>query len=302
MKNRKIAGILMVMISAVLYGLNSVLVKLTTQLGAGVGSVMLIRGCWVVLMTGLMLFQKKETVLLPRLLLLEVTVFGIAGGVVTELALTSAYLLLPVGTVTIIHYLYPVLVNVGGFLLCKKPPQKSTTVVLFIAMLGIIAFFEPGSGISVKGVIIALVSSFSWTIHLLSLDYTQLRHLSPRQILFFHSCFSIVVGGTICVINRETPFQLPLQEIFLLGLSGIICYGLAGMFLTAGIQRVGAGIAAVFGILEPGSSIAFGLLLKEKITPRQGLASILILIAVLALLIRQLKETKTENMNQTDAM
>ena len=35
---------------------------------------------------------------------------------------------------------------------------------------------------------------------------------------------------------------------------------------------------------------------------RQGLASILILIAVLALLIRQLKDTKKENMNQTDAM
>ena len=120
MKNRKIAGILMVMISAVLYGLNSVLVKLTTQLGAGVGSVMLIRGCWVVLMTGLMLFQKKETVLLPRLLLLEVTVFGIAGGVVTELALTSAYLLLPVGTVTSSTIFIPFWLMWGDFCFAKS--------------------------------------------------------------------------------------------------------------------------------------------------------------------------------------
>ncbi len=290
-------GVLLCCLSALLYGLNAVLIKLASE-DLSVPLILCFRGGLAVLLLALPMRRRKISVLPASArqgLLLALHTF--CGFILTTVLLNMAYLCLPVGAVTTIHYLYPLLVYLGSALFWKVPFTWRVLPILLAVLVGATLLAEPtGLGGNGLGVLLAVASSVTWAFHMLCLEHTPLRMEPPLRLVFWQGSMSIVVGMAAQLL---TEGRIPIPDPASLGV--LLCSALcaligAGTLLSLGIRRIGSGPASVLSVFEPVGSILFGLIfLRELPTPRQWLGILVILSAVLALLIMRSRETARNN-------
>jgi len=290
MKNKqRTYGVMMMIASAVVYSLNTNLTKITTNWEIGLGTITLIRGLWAVPALAFLASRQHLTLRLPFRLMGKVLAFGVLGEVCTSLLLTIASVYLPAGSVTTIHYLYPLFVNLCGVFLFRERPRHSLWIALAVALMGVLLFLEPGGKLSPVGIVAAVGSGMSWTIQMLSLERTELRKLDAIQIMFYQCSLLIPVGILIMLIQREQLNAITWPVLGVTGIASLCCYAVGSRLLTGGVRRIGAGLAAVLGVLEPVSSITLSMLLfHDHINLRQACACAMILLSIAYLLVQDL--------------
>lgn len=191
------------------------------------------------------------------------------------------------GAVTLLFYLYPVWVMLATIAIDRRSPGWRLFVALFLALGGSAIVIVGGGEVEVAplGILLALATSFAYTIYLITADRT-IRRTDPVTAAAW-------LGAGAATSNVVFSFAFQVNDVpdasswpFLLGMAVFSAGAFAAML--GGLQLVGAVRNAIIGVMEPfGVAVLAVFFLDERITVPTAIGGLLILGgAVLATLVR----------------
>lgn len=284
-ENMKAKGIAATILSALLFGFTPVLASKTYDMGSTPETLTFYRNLLVVPILFLILLIRREDFRLSGRTLSCVVLFGVLGRGATTLMLYSAYPYAGIGISTTLHFLYPVFVALLCRIFFKERLGLVKSAVLVMAVCGILFFLEKGQSGALTGIILAVVSGFTYALYMVGLDKTRLKDISPYKNSFY---MAIAVAAGMLLYNiptRKIVFALP-PKAFAYTLVIAVCTSLlAVILLQVGIRYLSATTAAIFCLFEPIScSVSGWLFLGEEIRWQKIVGSLLILAAAAILM------------------
>jgi drug/metabolite transporter (DMT)-like permease len=279
--NNKHKGILSVLISAVIFGSMPLIAKVVYKENCNSMSLTLYR--FLLSLPLLFFLLKRENNEEFKMTIKEfykICLVGILGFSSTPLLLYTSYNYISTGTATTLHFIYPVLVILGGVLFFKDKPNliKITSVVLCV--LGILMFYQGNSGINIKGMLIAFSSGLTFSFYILFIEKSELRHMHTIKLTFYLSLVASIVLLIVCVMTGNLSLNMTFKGWMLSSLlSVIVTFGGICLFQN-GIKLIGSQNTSILSTLEPITSILIGILIfKEAFNFRIILGFVFISIA-----------------------
>lgn len=277
-------GLLMVVISGIVFGIMPSTVKYCYSQGATPSLVMISRSVLFQFVLLPIVLRKKNTWELfrqtwPKYVLLAATGTG------TPLLLFMAYKYLSTGMTTTIHFLYPAIVALICTLFFHEKLSKRKGVALLLCFLGIVMMVDTSAQmLSVTGVLIAIASSITWALYIVLLDKLDLKGASSEQIMFFTGISSIVLVTVFGMALGDFAVSVTPIGWVAIVVSNLCISVFGSLFFVIGVRYTDAQVSAIASTLEPIASILIGVaFLNEALTVRTGIGCVLILSAVILL-------------------
>lgn len=274
-------GILAVVASATILGVMPSMQKQLMVDGLPIFSLMFFTNLIITLVTLAVSLGRGRSLKLSRPQLIQVVLMGLTGMVATAMLINTAYLFMPVGTVTMLHFLYPTVVCVVMGTLFKEGFSKLQVAAIVVSIAGMFFLTGKNGSLPVLGIALAAISSLTYGSYLIANEKGPANDLPLEVKLFYVSLpgtllFAVLAPATGNLAVPSSPvswFQL------------IVCSGLAtvgGYFLMMfGIQRLGASTASFLSMLEPVVSVVFGTIwFADPVTVGVVVGSALILTSV----------------------
>ena len=295
MKKTSPRGLLLVIISGIVFGLMPGAVTFCEEQGAGKLLTLLSRNVPVFLVTLPIVLRRKDTFPLFRRYWRKYLLVS-ALEIATGLLLYSAYDLVPTGAVTTIHFLYPSIVALLCFLVFREKLSRVDLVCLALSVVGILLMFDAGGEkLSLPGLGITLLSSLTWAVYIVVLDKLSLGETTSEQLMLFTSVDGMALtllcaafgGGLDAGAVTPVGWGALAATSFVLAVFG-------SMFFLVGVRRTSAQVSSIASTLEPITSLLVGAaFLHEPLTLRTGTGAMLILLAVILLAIFENNSEKT---------
>ena len=274
-------GILAVVASAPILGVMPAMQKQLMVDGLPIFSLMFFTNLIITLVTLAVSLGKGRSLKVSRPQLLQVVLMGLTGMVATAMLINTAYLFMPVGTVTMLHFLYPTVVCVVMGTLFKEGFSKLQVAAIVVSIAGMFFLTGKNGSLPLLGIALAAISSLTYGSYLIANEKGPANDLPLEVKLFYVSLpgtllFAVLAPATGNLAVPSSPvswFQL------------IVCSGLAtvgGYFLMMfGIQKLGASTASFLSMLEPVVSVVFGTIwFADPVTVGVVVGSALILTSV----------------------
>ena len=138
MKNDRLTGLIAAVFSALFFGFSPALAKLAYQGGSNPLTMTFTRSLlalpFLILLAGLSKVSLKPR----REEMLPVLLVSLFGAFATTLLLYSSYAYMAVGMATVLHYLFPVLVMLGGLLFFGEKTNKMKKLALLLGLSGVL--------------------------------------------------------------------------------------------------------------------------------------------------------------------
>ena len=197
MEKTRFKGAVFATASALLYGLGAALIKLATKESMSVATLLVGRGgCGMLLLLLAGCIRRKPPAVKLRSLP-KIALYGVFGTVATQIFLNLAYLYLPVGTVTTIHFMYPALVAVMEAVLFRQKLPGTTIITLAVLTISMGLLLENVTAGAERGLLFAVLSVLTWTFQLLYMERSGILEEEDRQTLTFYICLLMAVVGLI---------------------------------------------------------------------------------------------------------
>lgn len=274
-------GILAVVASATILGVMPSMQKQLMVDGLPIFSLMFFTNLIITLVTLAVSLGRGRSLKVSRPQLIQVVLMGLTGMVATAMLINTAYLFMPVGTVTMLHFLYPTVVCVVMGTLFKEGFSKLQVAAIVVSIAGMFFLTGKNGSLPVLGIALAAISSLTYGSYLIANEKGPANDLPLEVKLFYVSLpgtllFAVLAPATGNLAVPSSPvswFQL------------IVCSGLAtvgGYFLMMfGIQKLGASTASFLSMLEPVVSVVFGTIwFADPVTVGVVVGSALILTSV----------------------
>lgn len=274
-------GIIAVVASATILGVMPSMQKQLMVDGLPIFSLMFFTNLIISLVTLAVSLGRGRSLKLSRPQLIQVVLMGLTGMVATAMLINTAYLFMPVGTVTMLHFLYPTVVCIVMGTLFKEGFSKLQVAAIVVSIAGMFFLTGKNGSLPVLGIALAAISSLTYGSYLIANEKGPANDLPLEVKLFYVSLpgtllFAVLAPATGNLAVPSSPvswFQL------------IVCSGLAtvgGYFLMMfGIQRLGASTASFLSMLEPVVSVVFGTIwFSDPVTVGVVVGSALILTSV----------------------
>lgn len=217
---------------------------------------------------------------------------GIPGPAMATLLLYSSYEYIGTGIATVLHFTYPAVVVLAGVVLFREKIGKGKLVALMCSVCGMLFFFEPGTKGGTTGILLALGSSIAYTIYMVGVEKTSLKHMHHFKLTFYVCCISMVESFTVgCFADCITFSLTPMAWFYTVLVALFVSLG-AVTLLQLGIQLIGASSTAILSTLEPITSVALGaLILKESLSVAKGIGCVCILCGVVGVTLMQTRRS-----------
>ena len=253
-------GIFYTVVSASAFGLTPLLCVYAYTAGANPETLVFLRNLFVIPVLFIILKIQKIDLRMDVKTMFKAFLVGVFGMTATALLLYNAYNYLPVGTVTTIHFLYPVFVALAGLIFFKERVSMMKGILLTVATAGVFFFLEKGGNISTSnlliGIILSVVSGATYAFYMVGVERFGLNKINSYKLTFYLSIFSsIAVLIYALATNKFVMFDMqPIGFLY----AFIIAMGtsfLAVYTLQLGIKYLGAGDAAIFCMFEPVTAV-----------------------------------------------
>lgn len=247
---------LLMIIASMLFGIYPSLQTMILDAGASpIALVMICNGiaCTIGLTASLVTGQSLRV---TRAQLLSLIAIGALGLFTTDLVLNIAYRMLPVGYVTMIHFLYPTIVIIALALLFRQKMTRRKLLAIILSIAGLILLAGGGGNISLAGVLTALVTAFSYAFYMIASEKSPAGVL-PAPVRLFYTNMIVTVCALIggfgftrsSLVFPQTP---PMAALSIL----VGCLlGFAILLLNAAVTRLGSGTASFVNMIEPVTSL-----------------------------------------------
>ncbi len=252
-----IKGIVLITVASVIYGIDPALIKILLTNGMSnegyncYASVVMLIFAWILSR------RNHNSLRIKKGRVLKYLFVGVLGLGATGYLLNAAYLHLPVGMVTVIHFVYPVLVLFAEIILSRSRLQKHQVLIMVLTIGGFIVFAGLPGELNAIGFLLAAGSAIVYATYIVMNDKDPEGAGQEDVKLFYMALGSGVVFGVAAMLSHET--HLPAGEVHLL-LFGITLAAVAFAYYSfiRGITLIGGEKAAFLSILEPIASVAAG--------------------------------------------
>ncbi len=282
MKGHKLTGLLAAVASALLFGMSPALAKLAYQGGSNPLTMTFTRSLmalpFLILLAGLSkvsLKPRKEEVL-PVLL---VSLFG---AFATTLLLYSSYAYMAVGMATVLHYLFPVLVMLGGLIFFREKTNRAKGLALLLGFSGVLTFVGSGGRLAWQGILLAVISAFTYAGLMIGMERTVIKEMPVLKMAVYSNALACLASSLIGLSTSSLSLKMTGTAWLISFLVALMVAVGAFTLLNLAVVKTGATTTAIVAMLEPLTSVLMGaILLKEKVTPLNLLGFALIMAGVL---------------------
>lgn len=273
-------GYFIVIAASILFGIFPSIQK--NVLACGVTPIALVIVCnsiACILALLLSLIQKKS-IRVDRKQLISLILIGVLGLFTTDYLLDIAYTLIPVGYVTMIHFLYPTLVcaSMCLFFHQKLTVYKGAAIALSVA--GLILLAGGSFSGSILGIVVAGITSLSFAFYMIATDKTAAGKVDPMVRVFYTN---LAVSATACIFSTRMEVVMPQTPALWLEclLIGAMLFG-ATFLLNEGVKRIGAGSASFANMVEPVTSLVVSSLIYHYSFTALAILGCILIIGSLA--------------------
>ncbi len=296
---RPLVGYGMVLVAAVLFGINGSVAKVA--LSSGLTSLRLTEARCAGACIGLALIalvRSPSSLRIRRDEVLRIAVFGVCGVALVQLFYFLAIHRLAIGIALLIQYLGPLLVAIYATTFGHEHVRRRIWAALALSLTGLALMVELWKGVALDGlgVVYALISAVIFAAYLLLAEY-EVTLRDPISLMawgfFFATVFWTIaqpwwsfpagrVAQTVSLQGRLADGNLPVWALVLwvVVLGTIIPFAL----IVGGLRHISATRAGITAMLEPVvATIVAWAWLDETLTPVQlGGAAVVLAAIVLA--------------------
>lgn len=274
-------GVVAAILSATLFGSTHILGKLSYSGGSNGVTLTFLRAAFAVPVLFLLLKRSRVSMKLSREEILALLKVGILGPAATTVLLYSSYESISVGLATVLHFLYPVIVMLTGLVCFHERMRFSKILAVVLGFVGVLCSLDDLGQIRITGVVLAMLSSVSYTVYMIGVERTALSQMHHFKLSFYVSIISMVVSLLYGLVSGSLTLRLtPAAWGASFLVSMLVSVGAITLFQMA-ITRVGASTTAILSTLEPITSLILGrLILSESFTVSKGIGCALILASV----------------------
>ena len=282
MRKNQISGVIFVFLSAVIFGFTPVLAAISYQGGNnGINMAFLRAFLPIPVLLLLWFFTARKSVPTRRQVGTAVILGGLLFG--CTLLLYSSYAYISPGIATTLHFMYPLYVVLFNTVFRRQKPGMIRIAGMLLGMIGAVMLVDLGGGSSDPlGLFLAFLSGIFYAAYILVLQKESAAPMPLYQLMTIVSisgaALCAVVGlamGKLTLVLTAPAWGYAISVAMLTAIVGCVLF-------QAGVRRVGDANAAIFSLLEPLTSIIFGvILLHDAFSFQKGLGCALILLGLL---------------------
>lgn len=272
--------------SAVIYGVTPTLVRIAYNQSLSPSMVIALRASLSLPIAAALFFLTKKPgeELFPDRLAWKRWLPGYGGMAMTTLLLSLSYTYIPVGMATTLHFVYPILVNLGCVWVFRERLSLGKCFALLMASAGILLFMEAGAVSNGLGLVLALLSGGCYAFYMVYLSWSGMDKSNPFCHAFWINVLTALLGLAMGLANGDLSFYVPVKALMCVGLVSIMDSVFAVILLQLGIRFAGASVTSVLATLEPITSVVMGyLVLHERMTEQKQIGCICIIVSVIAI-------------------
>ncbi len=279
--SREFLGTLLVLISAVSFGLMPIFAVFAYRDDVSVGELLFLRFLFASIIMGALLVLSGRFVRPNRTQIFTLLALGgIAYFLQATLYFTSL-VYIPVSLVALILYSYPAFVTAGSISLGWERPSRRILASLLLALAGLLLVTNAGGNFAVFGVLLAVGAAFTYSIYILA-SSRALKRMSGEAGIFYVMAGAAVSFALLVSLTGDFRFEWKPGAWTWIILVTLVCTCLAATTFFQGLKLIGPTRASILSVMEPitsilVASIVFPALLKVQ----QWLGGVIIILAVL---------------------
>lgn len=299
---KRVSGLVYVIISSVFFGIIPLLAKLAYNQGIDTFSVLTLRFIFACIFLLIYILYNKISLRLNMKQALMIILLGFIGYSGTVVCSFIAYNYISVGLVTMILYLYPAIVTFLSFIIYKEKLKTKKIVSLMMSLAGILLLIGGvNTSLNVTGIFYSLLASVCYSIYVIGLCHSEVKKLNNYVMTFYVSLVSIFSALGLGIFTGHLNFKINFYSFLYIMLLALISTVIALMAFIKGVKLIGPSKASICSNLEPIVSMASGyFILKQNIYLHEIIGSAFVVGAILVLSI-DLKSLKNKTYYDTKA-
>ena len=232
---------------------------------------------------------RKESFRLSGKTALSLLLTGAVGLFFTDFLLNLAYTLLPVGFVTMIHFLYPTIVCLIMAVCFREKLTKGKVGAIVFSVAGLILLSGGDFSGSWKGILVTLSTSFAYAFYIVANDRLPTGEVPLMARSFYLNLITAITGLCMNTVTHSVTLPHGAGNLAVSVLVGCLI-STAVILLNAGIRKLGAAKAGFINMLEPVISlIVSAVVYRYSVTAAALVGSILILGSLLLITLEDRK-------------
>lgn len=276
-------GIILTILSALLYGVTPVLASYTYDMGSNAQILTFYRNLFVIPVAAVIILIRKTGFAVNGKQLLRFLPVGLML-TSTTVILYDSYQYVGIGVATTLHFLYPVFVALICRVFFREKLGRVKTIALIAATAGVLCFMGNLQNAGLTGIILASASGLTYAVYMSGMDKFGLKEEDPFKIAFYMALMGSILMLIYNIPTGQIVFALPPTALLYTLIISLCTSFLGVMLLQIGIKYLSATTAAIFCLFEPvASSICGVLFLGEGFSVMKIIGSIVILAAAGAL-------------------
>ncbi len=262
----------MLYMSAILFAVNSVIVKIASETYSGIfiSSIRFLFG---------ILFTLSAILISGQGFRINNKKYWILRGVAGAVAMISFYVAIHLtssGRTAMIEKIYPIFVTIFGFLFFREKITKSIITSLVLCTAGLVFIMYDGSKYNIVGDLIAILSGIAASFAIIFIK--KARETDSSLIIYLSPC----IFGIVTIPFSFNEFRLITPHGFtLLLLIGLFTFA-AQVMMAYGYKEIPAGKGSIIFYLETVLTILLSLVIvDEVITARFIIGCLLVILGLL---------------------
>ena len=273
-------GYFLVIFSAVLFGCMPLMAKRIYADGMNSLSVVLMRNCLSLPVVCILARWQRGSLKIPKKALPSIAAIGIMGCCVAPVLLFSSYFFMASGTATVLHFVYPAAVVLGGVLFYREKVTAGGLVSMLICLVGMSLFYTPGETLDWRGSILAIASGVAYAAYILLLSHFKYREVSGFLLNVYIFSINSVVMLLVCLAGGMLTFPSSASIWGLCFFFAVVINVFTVAMFQKGTMMIGGQQAAILSTMEPITSVVVGILaFNEVMSLRTAIGSVLVILA-----------------------
>jgi drug/metabolite transporter (DMT)-like permease len=279
--NNQWHGSLLVLASAVCFGLVPIFARFAYANSVSVQSLLFTRFLSSFILIGIFL-RLTNRIYMPSKN--QFSVLMALGGIVYFLQAFlyfTSFLYVSVSVAVLVANTYPVFVIMGSLALKWEKLSASIVLSLLLALVGLVLLINPVFSGSIVGSLMAFFTGVTYAFYVL-VSTRVLKGLSGEVSAFYLMGASSVSFGISGLLTNELNFAWNPEAWLWVGVISLICTALAITILLQGLKMLGPSRTSVLGTLEPAIAvIAASIIFNESLSITQWIGGLLILFVMI---------------------
>lgn len=282
-------GIVYTLIAGIAYGFAPIISMIVYQNGGNSYTVVFSRYAMMIPISFIIVRMRGVTLKIDKEQMIKLLIIALFGSLLSSLTLYMSYQWINPGVSTAIHFTYPIILLLLSRMIYKDKITHSMKVSFILSSLGVVLIAGIGSVNSLTGILLSLLSAFTYAFYLLFNDKWKLVDVNNMVFLFYVSLFSTLVMLIAYPLGFDIRFNQPLKNYFLMFIITILTSYVGLIFTKEGIKILGSKLTSLISTTEPISAILFSAIILGEVISISTIAGTLLIISSIFFLLKKKK-------------